>query len=82
MQAVVAEGSGTSEMLHAVSGYNPFVTVALRSNDATELEKLVPHMKQYGPVEGRAAAYICSPKGCLSPFADPVIAAREIALPP
>jgi len=80
VQAVLASGDGINDMLQAVRGFNPFLTVALCGEGFPEMEQLAPHMNHYSPVSGRAAAYICSPKGCQPPITDPARTAREIAL--
>jgi uncharacterized protein YyaL (SSP411 family) len=82
LQAVLAAGAGITHMLRAVSVFNPFLTIALCGEGFPEMEKFVPSVKQCCSVAGRAAVYICSPKGCLTPLTDPVVAAREIALHP
>ena len=82
IQAVLASGAGISDLQQAVSGFNPFLTVALCGEGFREMDILAPHVKDYRPLDGSATAYICSPRGCQSPIADPAVAARETAPAP
>lgn len=81
MQVFLANGEGISDLKGAVSVFNPFLTVAL-SSGSTEPVPIVPNFSGYKPVSGHAAAYICSPRGCLAPLTDPGLVGSSISLHP
>ncbi|MCX5901081.1 MAG: thioredoxin domain-containing protein [Proteobacteria bacterium] len=78
---VLASGSGLDELLRAAQGFNPFATLALCGSSNDDMTVIAPLTKNRISLEGKAAAYICTPGSCLPPVTDPAVLARHIALP-
>jgi hypothetical protein len=78
---VLASGSGLDELLRAAQGFNPFATLALCGTGHDDMTVLAPLTKNRISLEGKAAAYICTPGSCLPPVTDSAVLARHIALP-
>jgi len=67
------ERSDTRTMLEAVNArYLPASAVVLKSGgNAARLAELAPYTRGMEPIDGRAAAYICSNRSCDRPEVDP-----------
>ncbi len=77
---VLAAGTGIAELLRAAQGFNPFATLALCGSGHNDMTELAPHMKTCRALDGRAAAYICTPGSCLPPVTDPAVLERQCVL--
>ncbi len=80
-QIVIAAGTGLSELKQALQAFNPFATIAVCGETYDQMHLLAPHMAEYSPIQGRAAAYICTGRACLPPVTDPADAACLSVLP-
>ena len=63
----------TRALIDAVEArYLPASAVVLKSKDsAMSLERIAPYTRPLGPVDGRAAAYLCTGRACDRPLTDP-----------
>jgi uncharacterized protein YyaL (SSP411 family) len=72
--AIVGDGAGGEALVRVVRGeYRPHVVVA--GGDAAD----VPLLEGRGPVEGRAAAYVCEHFSCRAPVTEPGELATALA---
>jgi uncharacterized protein YyaL (SSP411 family) len=64
------EAAATQALLSVVrSGYQPFLVVALAAPNTQH--PAVPLLQDRGPVDGQAAAYVCSSFACQAPATEP-----------
>jgi uncharacterized protein YyaL (SSP411 family) len=65
--------SDTRALIAAVEArFMPASAVVVKSRDnAKPLERLAPYTRPMGPVDGRAAAYLCTDRTCDRPLTDP-----------
>lgn len=50
--------------------FRPFAVSMLYTDETKDLDKLVPYISHYKPVNGKPAAYICEKFSCKSPITD------------
>jgi len=71
----------TAAMVQLVQrGFFPRAVVLLHPPGpaGAAIERLVPFVKQQGPIDGRATAYVCERHVCRLPVTDPVELARQL----
>lgn len=61
----IAAGEGMSELLSALSSYNPFLTVSVCSSNYENVDE------SKRPLSGKATAYYCNRNGCRPPVTEP-----------
>ncbi|MGI5936825.1 MAG: thioredoxin domain-containing protein [Oscillospiraceae bacterium] len=67
-EIVLANGRGFEELLAAIPAFSPFTVVSACGEGYEEMVNLAPYLKQYRPVDGKAAAYVCKGGSCRSPI--------------
>ncbi|MDD1660774.1 MAG: thioredoxin domain-containing protein, partial [Methanomicrobiales archaeon] len=76
---------GTAALLRVLrTSYLPFTTVVLvpGEGDGSALAALAPSTPAYHPVDGEAAAYVCTGSTCAAPVTGPDALAALLGIPP
>lgn len=59
------------EMIQIVwKEFSPFSTSVVYTKDTKNMEDIVPFIKEYHPIEGKATAYVCENFSCQAPVTD------------
>jgi len=61
-------GEAENMLKIADRAYMPFTEVVFKEISDTELEKLIPFVKDIAPLDNKAAAFICENMACLAPI--------------
>ena len=66
-EIVLVTGEGIEELRECIPRFSPFTVTVLVGEGYEEMTELAPFLRDYRPVNGRAAAYVCQGGACLSP---------------
>lgn len=69
-EVVLAGGEGFNDLQKGLPVFSPFLSSAACGNGFDILD-VAPYLKEYGPVDGKAAAYICRNGTCRKPEISP-----------
>lgn len=83
-EIIIAGGSdyqGTEEMIKIVQkGLNPFIHIVVYTDQHKDLRDIIPIIKNYKTLEGKATAYICEGFSCQSPITNLLEFAESVFL--
>ena len=80
-EVTVVNGDGLKPMLDALRRFNPFAVVSVVGKGYERMAKLTPGAAGNIPVDGRAAAYVCTRAGCRPPVTDPEALKEMLTVP-
>jgi uncharacterized protein YyaL (SSP411 family) len=78
LEVAVSEGPGQAELVATVRDHAPVGTLVVAGRPGSGP---VPLLEGRGPVDGRAAAYVCRGTVCSLPITDPAVLVREVGAP-